>query len=121
VKTVTATLCVLTILALACLSLSVVILRPPRANYAAWAAFATIVCMQTAATLVAIRTDAARLRTAVVAGGVALAAAGAWMIRHTLTSAHFEGYALILGAMLVAQGIVTVAAFARRPLVRGTV
>ena len=120
-KTLTATLCVLTILALACLSLSVAILRPPRANYAAWAAFATLVCLQSAATLLAIRTDVGWLRVAVIAGGMALAAAGAWMIRGTLTSAHFEGYALILGAMLVAQGIVTVAAFARRPLVRGTV
>jgi hypothetical protein len=65
--------------------------------------------MQTVATLLAIRTDVGWLRVAVIAGGMALAAAGAWMIRNTLTSAHFEGYALILGAMLVAQGIATIA------------
>ncbi len=120
-RTVTAALCVSTILAVAYLSFSILLLQPPGANNAAWFSFATLVCIQTAATLLALRTDAAWLRVAVIAGGVALAAAGAWMIRHTLTSAHFEGYALILGAMLVAQGIVTVAAFARRPLVRGTV
>jgi hypothetical protein len=43
------------------------------------------------------------------------------MVRGTLTSAHFEGYALVLGAMLVAQGIVTIGAFARQSGVRGLV
>jgi hypothetical protein len=55
----------------------------------------------------------------VAAGGAALAAIGVWMIRETLVSSHFEGYALVLGGMLVVQGILTLTAFARASLTRG--
>ena len=120
-KILTAVLCALTILAVAYLSWSVLLLQPPRANYPAWFTFAALVIIQTVATLLAIATPARRLRIAVGAGGAALAAAGVWMVRGTLTSAHFEGYALVLGAMLVAQGIVTIGAFARQSGVRGLV
>ena len=120
-KTLATILCVLTLLAVAYLSVSVVLLRPPRANYAAWFTFAALVCMQTAATLLAIRMQIAWLRVGVSAGAAALFAAGVWLVRGTLTGAHFEGYALILGAMLAAQGIVTIGALARRFVVRETV
>ncbi len=35
------------------------------------------------------------------------------MVRSTLTSPHFEGYALVLGSMLAVQGALTLAVFAR--------
>ena len=47
------------------------------------------------------------------AGGAALAAVGTWTVRETLTSSHFEGYALVLGAMLVSQGGLTLVMFLR--------
>jgi hypothetical protein len=113
-KIVTAALCALTILAVAYLSVSVIALRPPRANYPAWGAFAALVTVQSVATLLAMVAPVAWLRAGTIAGGAVLAAAGVWMVRGTLTSAHFEGYALVLGAMLVAQGIVTIVLFARQ-------
>jgi hypothetical protein len=39
------------------------------------------------------------------------------MIQQTVTSSHFEGYALLLGAMLVVQGSLTVIAFSFRRLI----
>jgi hypothetical protein len=119
-KTMAVGLCVLTILAVAYLSFSVLLLRPPRANYPAWFTFAALVFIQTVATLLALSVSLTWLRVGVLAGGAALAAAGVWMIRGTLTSTHFEGYALILGAVLVAQGTVTIVLFARQYEVRST-
>jgi hypothetical protein len=104
----------LTILAVAYLSVSILVLRPPRANDPAWFIFATLVLIQTVATLRAMTASIRWLRIVVAAGGAALAAAGIWLARATLTSTHFEGYALILGAMLVAQGIITIVTFGKR-------
>ena len=51
-------------------------------------------------------------------GSGVVTAIGAWMVRDTLTSTHFEGYALVLGSMLVVQGALTLAALLRLPLVK---
>ena len=118
-KTLVAALCVLTLLAVAYLSFSVILLRPPRANYPVWFAAATIIGVQSVATLIAIAHASGLLRVATTIGGAVLAAIGVWMIRETVASPHFEGYALVLGAMLVMQGISTLAAFARASLTRG--
>jgi hypothetical protein len=116
-RTALAAICTLTLLATAYLSLSLLILRPPRANLGAWFTLAAFLAAQGALTLASLGTIiAARgaVRTAVLAGGAALSVVGVWMVRDTLTSSHFEGYALVLGALLVAQSVVTVAVFARR-------
>jgi hypothetical protein len=118
-KTLLAAMCVLTLLAIGSLSLSLFILRPPRANYSTWFTLATIVAVQSVGTFIAMANPRTWLRTVVAGGGAALAAVGVWMVRDTLTSPHFEGYALVLGAMLVMQGILTLAAFARASLTRG--
>jgi hypothetical protein len=110
-KVLTAALCALTILAVAYLSWSVLLLQPPRANYPTWFTIAAIVATQSTVTVIAIVAAVSRLRVAATIGAVALAALGVSMVRATLTSAHFEGYALILGTMLVVQGIATVATF----------
>ena len=120
-KTLVAALCVLTLLAVAYLSLSLTVLRPPRANYSAWFAVAAVVTVQTGATLIAMAMPMTWLRVAAAAGGAVLAAMGVWMIRETLTSPHFEGYALVLGAMLLAQGLLTGAMFVRTMLARGLI
>ena len=110
-------ICVLTLLAVAYLSASLLILRPPRANLGVWFTLAAFLVAQGALTLAALGTrigaDGAA-RTAVLAGGAVLGVVGVWMVRDTLSSLHFEGYALVLGALLVAQGALTIGVFARR-------
>jgi hypothetical protein len=112
-KTLLAAICALTLLAVAYLSLSLVVLRPPRANYPVWFTLAAVITIQSVATFVAMANPHAWLRTVMAAGGAALAAIGVWMIRETLASSHFEGHALVLGGMLVVQGALTILAFLR--------
>jgi len=106
-------LCGLTLLAVAYLTTSVLVLRPPRANLAAWLPLAALLITQCILTFVTASRPLAWLRLLVVAGGAGLLAVGVWMVRGTLSSDHFEGYALVLGAVLVLQGALTVAAFFR--------
>ena len=113
VKSALLALCGLTIAAVVYLTTSVVVLRPPRANLSAWLPFAALLVAQCLLTFVAASRPLSWLRWLVAAGGAGLVAVGASMVRGTLSSEHFEGYALILGAMLVLQGVVTVAAFFR--------
>lgn len=120
-KTVVAALCVLTLLAVAYLSLSLIVLRPPRANDPTWFTLATIIAVQSVGTFMAMANSRARLRSVVAGGGAALATIGLWMLRTTLASPHFEGYALVLGAMLLAQGLLTGAMFVRTRLARGLI
>ncbi len=109
-KTALAAICLLVALAVGYLSLSVAILHPPRVNYAASIAVAAIILAQSGMTLAALW-GLTSLRNAVIAGGAALALLGGWMIQQTLASPHFEGYALLLGAMLVLQGTLTIINF----------
>jgi hypothetical protein len=104
-------LCALTVLAVVCLTLSVLVLRPPRANLAAWLPLAAMLITQCALTCAVVFRPVAWLRLLVAGGGAGLIVLGLWMVRGTLTSDHFEGYALVLGAMLVLQGALTVAVF----------
>src|SRR5262245_10348817 len=112
-RTALAAMCVLTLLAVAYLTVSVLVLRPPRANIPVWFTLAAIFAAQGVLTLSALAVESwsVRLRYALLAGGGVLAAIGAWMVRDTLASAHFEGYALVLGAMLTVQGALTFGAF----------
>jgi hypothetical protein len=118
-KTLLTALSGLTLLAVGYLSLSLIVLRPPRANYPGWFALAAVITIQSVATFIAMTNPHAWLRAGAAIGGALLAAIGVWMVRDTLASPRFEGYALVLGAMLVMQGILTLAAFARAPLTRG--
>ena len=112
-RTALAAICLLVVLAVGYLSLSVAILQPPRVNYPASIAIAAIILAQTGMTLAALG-GGTSLRSAVIAGGAALAVMGGWMIQRTLASPHFEGYALLLGAMLVVQGTLIVIVFTFR-------
>ena len=114
-KTALAAICLLVVLAVGYLSLSVAILHPPRVNYPASIAAAAIILAQSGMTLAAIW-GLTSLRNAVIVGGAALALMGGWMIQQTLASAHFEGFALLLGAMLVVQGALTVIVFSFKRL-----
>ena len=115
-KTALAAICVLVMLAVAYLTLSVVVLRPPRVNDPGWLGFASIVVALAAFTLAAL-SRLVRVRGPVIAEGAVVVLLGGWMIQRTLASAHFEGYALLLGAMLAVQGTLTIVVFSLRRLV----
>ena len=110
-KTALLALAALTLLAVAYLTASVLVLRPPRANLSAWLPLAALLAAQCVLTFAAVSSAVPWLRTIVAAGGTALIAAAVWLIRGTLSSDHFEGYALLLGGMLAIQGALTVAVF----------
>jgi hypothetical protein len=112
-KSALAAICVLTLLAVVYLSTTLIVFRPPRANLSVWFPLAAIVAVQCVLTLTALAANVrlAAMRYGILAGGGVLMAVGAWMVRETLTGVHFEGYALVLGAMLAAQGALTLGAF----------
>lgn len=122
VKGTLAVTCVFTLLATAYLTASLLILRPPRANYQQWTLVATAIVVQGVLTLIALFVSAqASLRYAALAGGFAIAVIGAWWVHSTLSGAHFEGYALILGSAMVVQGVLTLVAFLRSAQVSDTI
>jgi hypothetical protein len=120
-KTALTAVCVLLLLAVGYLSLSLVVLDPPRANFSAWFALAGILIAQTVLTLIALTRPQppAALRQVVVGGALALAAIAVWRVRATLTGAHFEGYNLVLGALLFVQAALTVGLWGRAASTRG--
>src|SRR6266849_7453691 len=108
VKAALAAMSVFTLLATASLTASLLILRPPRANYQQWAFIASVIVAQGAITLFALWTDRPKgLRYLTAAGGVALAGLGASWVYRMLSGPHFEGYALVLGSAMVLQGTLT--------------
>jgi hypothetical protein len=114
-KASVAAACVLLLLATGYLSLSLIVLNPPRADFPLWFTMAVVFVVQSVLTLVAstARRPPAALRAVVAVGACALIGIAIWRLRATLNSTHFEGYNLLLGAMLVVQGALTLAAFAR--------
>jgi hypothetical protein len=118
-KNALAVSCTATVVATGYLTLSLLILKPPGANATAWFTLAALLVAQSAMTLAAITMPRppAALRMLVLGGAVGLFAIAIWRVRGTLVSSHFEGYNLLLGAMLLVQGALTIAAFLRlRPL-----
>jgi hypothetical protein len=117
-KTALAAVCALTLLATVYLSLSLVVLQPPRANYRAWFTIAPLLLAQGAITLAALTgiLSARWLQWLALAGAVAATGAGAAAVYTTISGAHFEGYALVLGAALALQGALTLAYFLPHPV-----
>ena len=115
-KTALLAMCAFTLLATGYLSLSLAILRPPRANYSEWFMMATLFVAQSVLTMMAVSAlfSGEWIRWLVLAGGVAIMWAGAAWVHDTLASEHFEGYALILGSWLVVQGALTLVVFLRQ-------
>jgi hypothetical protein len=112
VKTAVAAICLFTLLATAYLTASLLILRPPRANYQQWAVVASAIVAQGTVTLIALYASSPkRLRYMTIAGGLALAGLGASAVYSTLSGPHFEGYALVLGSAMVLQGTLTIGLF----------
>jgi len=112
-KSALAVTCAATVVATGYLSLSLLVLKPPGADASAWFTLTALLVAQSAMTLAAITMPRppAALRAVVVAGALGLFLIAIWRIRTTLSSSHFEGYNLLLGAILVVQGALTIAAF----------
>jgi len=107
-RTALTVLCALTLMATLYLTASLAVLRPPRANYQQWAMVAALIVAQGTLTITALFTSgSAPLRYAVVVGACAIGLLGARSIYSTLSGPHFEGYALVLGAMLIVQSALT--------------
>ena len=107
-RNVLAALCGFTVLATGYLSLSLLILHPPRADFATWFVMAVLFVLQSVLTLLVLFANGlAGLRNLAVLGGAGILVSGASMVHSTLNGAHFEGYALILGSVLVLQGLLT--------------
>jgi len=114
-KTALFAVCCFTVLATGYLSLSLAILRPPRANYPEWFTMAALFMAQSVLTMAAVTAvlSGGWIRWLLLAGGIAIIWVGASWARATLASEHFEGYALVLGSMLVVQGALTLGVFLR--------
>jgi len=116
VKTALVAICAFTLVATAYLTASLLVLRPARANYQQWTLVAAVILVQGALTLLTLRAGSSKgLRLATASGGAAIAALGASSVYGTVSGAHFEGYALVLGSALVVQGLLTLVAFAGSP------
>jgi hypothetical protein len=104
--------CVLTVLAVTVLAVSVTVLQPPHVNYAASAALAGLLVAQSALTVLAVATARSTVRSwprlALAIGGAFLVAVGMLALRQAVFGRHFEGYVLIVGVLLVAQGALTI-------------
>jgi hypothetical protein len=107
-RTALIAVCGFTMLATMYLSVSQLVLQPPRVNLQHWllnAAAIVATGMLTLAAIVAARSAA--LRYTVTAAGAGVALLGATAVYGTVSGPHFEGYALVLGAALVVQGALT--------------
>jgi hypothetical protein len=111
IKSALAAICFVTLAATAYLSLSLIILHPPRANYQEWLPVAALFATQSGVTLIVLAgtLSGGAVRWLLLAGAVTVMWLGAAWALATITGSHFEGYALVLGSLLVVQGILTLA------------
>ena len=111
VKTALLALCAFTLFATAFLSLSLIFLQPPRANFQQWFPMAALIVAQGALTLTAVAgaKPAGWMQWLLVSGAAVVMWLGGRWAYSTVHGQHFEGYALVLGSVLVVQGAVTLA------------
>lgn len=112
-RTLLTVMCAFTLLAVVYLSLSVLILQPPGVNYGQASLTAALFVTQSALTLLAMAgvVSGAWVRLLMFIGGTAITSIGFLAVRSTLSGPHFEGYALVLGSVLLGQGVLTIAFF----------
>jgi len=100
--------CAGTLAATGMLSASLLILRPPRADYRTWTLEAFLFVAQAAFTLFVIfRGASPKVRALLATGGFALAVFGLIVVVAAFGRAHFEGFALLLGSIVTLQGLLT--------------
>ena len=103
-------LAVSTMTATLLLTLSVLALRPARVDLASWLGAAAVFTAQGLLTLGAMSglLRGRIVRLLLLAGGAAIALVGGSWAYGTISGAHFEGHALVLGAALALQGALTI-------------
>jgi hypothetical protein len=103
------TLCLCTIAAVGYLSLSLMVLRPPRASQA-WPAEAVFVLVVSVLTFAWTKSGGLHpwIRPLLVAGALALGAFGGLSI-HAAVAGDFEGYSVVLGTLFITQALLTLA------------
>jgi len=126
-KTALAAVAVFTAAASCWLFVMYFVLKHP--GYEARASIAVLFVVQSILTLILVASDApaapsgrpeglrsvhAGLRLVVLAGACGIALAGYSAVSSTLSGPHFEGFALVIGAALVMQGLLTLVTFARQ-------
>jgi HAAS domain-containing protein len=101
------TLCLCTTCSVAYLTLSLLILRPPRASHA-WPAEAVLVLVVTALTFAWAKAGGLSpwIRPVLVLGTIALGALGCVSIFAAVTG-EFEGYSAVLGTLFTIQALLT--------------
>lgn len=107
--------CVCTMCSVAYLSLSLLILRPPRASYRAWSAEAASVLVLTTLTFVWAKTGGLWpwTRPLLGFGSLVLAVVGGMTCYEAVTR-DFEGYAVVLGTLFSLQAVLTLIHLQRR-------
>ena len=103
-------LAVSTMAATLLLTLSVLALRPARVDLASWLGAATLFTAQGLFTLAAMsgRLRGRIVRSLLLIGGAAIAWLGGSWAYGTVSGAHFEGHAHVLGTALALQGALTI-------------
>jgi len=107
VRTLLACVCCVTIAASAWLATMALALH--RAGYQALAGLAVLFILQSLLTIGAVTRRLAGLgvRVVLTAGAIGILVAGERAVAANLTGPHFEGYAVIIGAALILQGVLT--------------
>ncbi len=92
------------------LTLSVLALRPARVDLASWLCAAAVFIGQGLLTLAAMsgRLRGRIVRAFLLIGGAGIAWLGGSWAYGTVSGAHFEGHALVLGTALALQGALTI-------------
>jgi hypothetical protein len=103
-------LAVSTMAATLLLTLSVLALRPARVDLASWLGAAALFTAQGLLTLGAMSglLRGRIVRLCLLTGGAAIGWLGGSWAYGTVSGAHFEGHALVLGAALALQGALTI-------------
>jgi hypothetical protein len=115
-RAVLMTVCVCTIASIAYLTLSLLILRPPRANYWAWSMEAPLVLSVTAMTYIWVKAGDLVwrwTRPILAFASVALGTIGASAF-HVERPSDFDGYGEVLGTLLLLQAVLTISYGQRR-------
>ncbi len=107
--------CICTMCSVAYLSLSLLILRPPRASYSAWSIEAAFVLVLTTVTFVWARTGGLMpwTRPVLAVGSLGLAVLGG-MTCYGAVTRDFEGYGVVLGTLFSLQAVLTLIHVQRR-------
>ena len=120
-KTALGAVCGLTVLASAYLAMSYLLLKGAAdLRPLVWLALFVVPSGLTLAAL-AIGASGVSSRVLMLLAGAAVAWLGVWSIQRTLSGPHFEGYALVLGAIGVVQGLLTVGVFLTQQLQDGRI